>query len=180
MFPGEENWARKAIKWTPHSQKMLIIYGASILAAISLIGVTLALTLMNSSFPIPANIQQSVKSPIYLPGKLPGNYRLTQGSFTLVEGDTVLIFNAEDATGSKLIFSEQARPKTIDFENFHKGNFENPKTLSDVPYPSVWGKAVDGRLALSIVTDDTWIMMATSSPLGDEDLHAIAASIKKF
>lgn len=132
-----------------------------------------------SSSVVPASITQQVKSPIYIPRKLPGKYRIDQNSFTYSEGDDVLMFQASDGVGSNLVFSEQPKPKDFNFEQFYKTQMESPRTINDVPYPSVWSKISGGRVTLSIVTDDIWVIMTTTAPLGDSEMQRIAQGIKK-
>ena len=183
MFPNEEDKPRTVKKRPPlFNKKLLIIYGAVVVTCLSVIAILLVVTgtLGGSSVvTIPDTIKTKFKSAIYLPNTLPGNYKIDESSFTLAEEDTVLVFNATDSANSKLIFSEQAKPKDFDFNNFHKGQFEDVKTISGVSYPSFWGKSVDGRMALSVITDDTWIIMVTSSPLGQDDMALVAKGIHR-
>lgn len=180
MFPSEES-PDKTVKKSPSDKKTIIILasvaGVCLLVVFCLLFATGMLG--GSKVKIPASVSQKVQSPIYLPGKLPGKYEISNDSFNFVEQDKVLVFQASDGVGGNLIFSEQAKPKGFDFDSFHKGQFENAQTLSGTPYTSVWGKSGDGRLALSIVTKDTWILMATSAPLGQDDMVRIAAGIHK-
>jgi len=163
------------------SKKGLIIYAVLIVVCLLTIVALLIAngTLGGSSVNIPKNVTKNIKSTIYLPSRLPGNYKIDDRSFTTAEGGNVLIFNATDGVGAQLIFSEQPKPKNFNFEDFYQTRLRNVKTLSDVRYPSVWGKSLDGRVALSIVADDTWIFMVTSAPLDKEDMARIAASIDK-
>jgi hypothetical protein len=184
MFPDEreKDSARVVKKRIPLTKKVLIIYSAAIVAAVLTIGFLLVVTgsLGGTSVEVPDAIKKQVKSAIYVPTRLPGNYKIDQSSFGMVEENTVLVFSAKDDLDSSLIFSEQAKPKDFDFDNFHQGNFEDPKALSDIPYKSVWGKSVDGRTALSVVTNDTWIIMVTESTLAEADLLLIAKNIRKY
>lgn len=180
MFPEDVEKPRTVKQRTPFSKKMAIIYGLAVaLCLVVIVALLIATDTFSSSVSVPSSITQKVKSGIYMPSKLPGNYKIDEQSFKFVDEDSVLIFQAEDGVSGNLVFSEQAKPKDFDFDNFHKGNFEDPKTLSNAPYTSVWGKSVDGRVALSIVTEDTWIIMATSAPLSQEDMQLIASGVRK-
>src|SRR5690349_6748344 len=172
---------------TPHhkklslpGKKMALVYGIIILCLGIILVLLIAIRRANSSaITIPPAITENTKHPIYLPKKLPGNYQIIPSSFSLVEDNTVLIFEAEDGAGVKLIFSEQARSKNFNFEEFYKEQIRDTKILNDVPYPSVWGKSIDGRTTLSIVTDDVWILMVTSGPLDEKSLRLIAAEMQQ-
>jgi hypothetical protein len=128
---------------------------------------------------VPDAITQKAASALYIPRNLPTGFRVSADSFTYDE-ETV-IFEAEDTTGASIVFTERKRPKDFDFENFYKGQIENAVTLRNTPYPSVIGKApTGGRQLLSIVTDETWIMASTVSPLSQDDFVLIANGIKKY
>jgi len=127
---------------------------------------------------IPDSIKQRAGSTIYLPTSLPGAYKVVEESFNFEE--TTLIFYATDGAGGKLVFTEQPKPKEIDFEQFYQENFVDTKILGDVSYSSTWGKTRDGkRLVLGIVTDDTWLLMTTNAPLGESDMLRIAKSLSR-
>ena len=179
MFPseGEPKQAAKKRHLPKPNKKMLLIGGGVL--ALCLVVFAAFILFSGPAVAVPKDIKQKVKSTIYVPAKLPGNYKVSENTFSMVEDDTVLVFEADDGVGAKLVFSEQPRPKGFNFENFYKGQFQNAKTLSGVPYPSVWGKAADGRLALSMVTDYTWVLMATSAPLNDDDMLRIAQGLQR-
>lgn len=176
MFPESEGQPRTAKKtWLTSKKTIVLLASGIVVCVLALFGMLVATGMLGgSTVKVPDTITQKVKSPIYLPSDLPGNYKISEKSFDLVEDDAVLVFEATDDTGSKLIFSEQPRPKDFDFDNFYKGQFENAKALSNVPYSSTWGKSIDGRIALSVVTNDTWMMLVTSAPLGEGDMLRIA------
>jgi hypothetical protein len=55
----------------------------------------------------------------------------------------------------------------------------NSKSLPNVPYPTTVGKTLDKQTTLiSIVTDKTWIIATTQSEFSNQQLQAIAASIR--
>ncbi len=168
-------------KSPPFSKKAVVIYLAVVAVFLCIIAVLLFATGTIGGKPvnIPKSITQRVKSPIYLPGRLPGNYKLDEGSFKVADEDPVLLFSAKDSAGSTLVFSEQSKPKNFSFEEFYKSQLKNAETLSNTPYSSVWGKLEDDRIALSIVTNDTWILMTSSAPISSADMTTIAMSIQK-
>lgn len=181
MFPDARNPEQKTSPAQKRLPKNYLLYGTiAVIVLLAAAAVALAIGLANArAVKIPEAIAQKFKPTIYLPSKLPGKYQISEATFDLTEEDTVLIFNATDGINGDLVFTEQTKPVDFDFDNFHKSNFENPQTLNDVPYPSVWGKTINNRLSLSIVTDDTWIMMTTSAPLNADDIQRIASGIKK-
>lgn len=131
------------------------------------------------SFTISQRIVQDTPYPIFVPHTLPNGYKIVSNSFALSE--EALIFRAEDSTGSTIVFTEQKRPADFNFEQFYESEMENATTLSDTPYPSVTGKSSNGgRLLLSIVTDNTWILASTAAPLNDNDVLRIAKNIKPY
>lgn len=126
---------------------------------------------------VPDEIAAQARSSVYMPGWLPSGYSVDQSSFTFSE-DTV-VFSAINPSGSRLIFAEQARPQDFDFDDFHNVQLQEPKVIDGSKYTSVWGKATDGRLLLSVVTDETWIIMTTGALLSQEDLTRIVNGLKK-
>jgi hypothetical protein len=160
------NFSRK--HWIIISVIALLAFGVGIIAA-QLFG--------KPGVTVPDHIAQKVSFPIYLPKRLPGNFQIVKNSFAVEED--VLVFKATDSTGASLVFTEQKRQSTFDFTNFYNTNFKNTKTLSNVPFPSVYGKAERGPTKmLSIVTDETWLFISTLAPLDSEDMRTIATSLK--
>lgn len=159
------------------NKKTLILVGLAIgLAAVI---ITFVAMLMAGSVQVPAEVSQKFKSAVYVPSKLPGKYRVDPSSFSLAEGDTVLLFAAKDGVNADLVFSEQPRPKDFNFDDFHKNQMTESKTLNDVPFSSVWGKGAGDRLVLSVVTNDTWILVTTAAALNGDDMARVAAGITK-
>jgi len=87
------------------------------------------------------------------------------------------MFQAGDGVDGTLTFTEQQRPKDINFGQLYKELFSDGRTLSDVPYPSVWGKTKDDRLALSIVSNKTWILMTSDASLKEDDMQRIVQGL---
>lgn len=172
---GTQNQSLNRFQRTP-----LIWSGVAILCLISFAIIFFSIGIINSSTSskFPNDSIQGFKSTVYRPTKLPGNYKIDKNSVSLAENNTVLIFEARDGAGSTLSFTEQASPKDFDFDDFYKNQLNGAKTLSNVRHPSVWGKTLNGHLTLSVVTDDAWILMTTSAPLSENDMHLIAQNIK--
>lgn len=138
------------------------------------------LTSFGGTITIPDSVTQSTKSAIYIPSKLPGNYTLDETSFSIQEGE-VLLFRATDGAGGRIAFTQQPSPPAdFDFQNFYKEQLQDPKTLSNVPFPSVVGKALNQEtIMISIVTPETWVIASTSSPLSNEDMQVLAKYLKR-
>lgn len=181
MFPTAEGHSGATVKKQALLDRKAVFYGAIIIASALIVALVLIIVtiLRQPSVSIPKAITQNSNLPIYLPDQLPGNYKLDEGSFDLAEKNSVLIFVANDGAGSKLFFSEQQKPRDFDFNDFYRNQLKETKTLNNVPYPSVWGKTADNRLALSVVTEDTWIVLATSAPLNESDLQKIVNGLHK-
>jgi hypothetical protein len=128
---------------------------------------------------IPNNIIQNTKTALYLPSKLPGNYKIDSKSFLVAE-EGVVIFQANDGAGGQLVFSEQSKPQDFNFDDFYKQQVQEAKTLSGAPFPSVVGKNNQGRLLVSIVAGNTWIIATTQSPLNENDFLLIAQSMHRY
>jgi hypothetical protein len=180
MFPDQDTKEAPAKKKSLPRSKMVLV-GGSLLAVCLLALAVTAYTQYKAeeSRIITPRIAARVKFPIYVPQELPGAYKPAKETVTLTENDTILLFRAKDGVGGDLIFSEQARSKKFNFGEFYKAQFTDAKTLSKVPYPSVWGTTTDGRRGLSVVASDTWIFMVTSAPLDGADMALIAAGLQK-
>jgi len=180
MFPGVESLKTTAKKHASFSKRKILVIGGGCLVAACLVAFFFVANPASTPVAIPDSIAKKVKYPIYLPTKLPGNYKIDENSLMLVEQDTVLLFEAKDGVGGNLIFSEQQRPQNFNFDSFHKDNLKNTETLSGVPYPSVWGKSIDDRTALSIVTEDTWILLVTSAPMDGNNMRDIVQNMRRY
>ena len=131
-----------------------------------------------SAFEPPKAILEQAKFPIYIPKKLPGTYTIDPDSYTFEE--EVVLFRAKDSAGGVIAITEQKKPANFNYDNFYATNFKGPKTINGTKYPTVLGSRSIGRAKLlSIVTDKTWIMVSTTSPVGDS-LDEIAASLKEY
>jgi hypothetical protein len=162
---------------TDNRGKKTVLTVAGSIVVIGLAGFVLFMFAADHKINVPPRITQNFKSTIYLPTKLPGTYQIDESSIMMAE-DTALIFRAKDGSGADLVFSEQPKPKDFNYDQFYKSQLESPEILNDVPYPSTWSKISQGRVTLSIVTDDTWIIMVTTAPLGSDNMQLIAQGIK--
>ncbi len=165
----------------PKSRRRKTIFtGVASIIVLIILGILLGFFIAGGSSRaarVPENIASAFSSQIYLPKKLPGNYQLVENSFGISED--VLIFQAKDSAGSTIIFTEQAKPGNLDFDNFYSRELTDSQVLSDVPFPSVTGKSsANNSTALSIVTDNTWVFVTSQSSLSKEDLQVIAKNMQ--
>jgi hypothetical protein len=116
----------------------------------------------------------------YIPGWLPGTFKIDKDSFSRQEGQ-VFVFSATDENRNRLFFSQQPRVKDFDFEKFYTSKVLNPIKLEGVPYESVYAKSLFGKTwILSIVTETTWIMMTTETPISTVMAQKIVQEMKQY
>lgn len=158
--------------------RIIYILGAAA-ALLTITAIVLAYKVFTApSYAIPSHIVGQVPYPIFVPKRLPNDYKIVEKSFAIGEG--TLLFRAEDSSGSSIAFTEQKRPQDFDFERFYQEQMQNAKKLNGTPYPSVLGKTLAGdRFLLSIATNETWVMLSTAAPLNEQDFTTIAKNIKK-
>jgi len=127
---------------------------------------------------VPAAITKEAGFAVHVPTVLPGNYTIDPDSFVLGEENSVVSYRAKDASGTSIIFTEQKRPAKFNFTTFYKQQMKDAITLDGVPYTSVVGKsAINDSQVLSVVTNDTWLLVTTEAPLSAGDLRVIAQSL---
>jgi hypothetical protein len=116
----------------------------------------------------------------YIPGWLPGTYKIDQDSFSRQEGQ-VFVFSATDEDRNRLFFSQQQIPKDFNFDTFYQTKVMDPVKLENVPYESVYAKTIVGKTyILSIKADNTWIMMTTTTPIDQIMAQKIVQEMKKY
>jgi hypothetical protein len=155
---------------------LALIFAALIAFALGILGAQL---FGRPAVKVPEAVANKVTFPIYLPSELPGNFTLNADSFSFQEG--ALIYKATDSTGATIAFTEQARKPDFDFAGFYSVQIKEPETLSNVPWPSVFGKARGSNASiLSVVADETWLFVSTLAPLTAEDMQTIAGGLKLY
>lgn len=124
---------------------------------------------------VPDQIKQKAGFTIFAPSKLPGKFVVAENSFSFQE-ETV-VFQANDGAGHTIVFTEQKKPASFNFDDFYKTQMKDSKTF-DAQYAAVAGKTQNEEVQLlSIVTDSTWILVSSRSPLDDEGLKTLAKSL---
>lgn len=142
------------------------------------IGVGAVIARLTTSVRAPEFVVNQFESAVYLPTRLPGTYRVDQRSFSIQ--DHTLVFKATDSTDGTIAFTEQKRPPNIDFDVFYRDYMKDAKVLDTARYASALGYSLDGKARLlSVVTDETWVLVSTTSPLDDQAFVAIAQSMEK-
>ncbi len=130
---------------------------------------------------ISKDIRAKLSYPIYVPKKLPGNFHILPPSITIAEQD-VVIFRAEDGTDSSITFSEQKRPKDLNFTEFYQQSIKDGKIIENsTTYPAFLGKTFDNKTnILSIVTPETWILATTRTPISQEQSLTLINSLYRY
>lgn len=173
MEQPEGSTAKKSTKKRWLSSLVLLI-------ALGILGFGIGIWLSSFKSPgieVPLAVSQKIDFPTYLPSKLPKNYKINNASFTIDEG--TLVFSATDGVGGQITFSEQRRPSDFNFESFYKDEIKGARAINNAPFPSVGGvNKISENEIISVVTDDVWIIVTSSIPLGDE-LHDIARHIQR-
>lgn len=178
-FSGERQAPRPQL--TQQKQRNWAMITSLIVLAILLV-LAVILFIMNQNIAkttLPSDIKTKLTFPAYIPTELPGSYRIQTDSFSIQE-EAVLLFKAVDSSGSSLFFSQQAKPKDMNFDAFYTQQIKEAKTLDDTPYATVWGKTADGTSSImSIVADETWILLTTQAPMSESDLQTVAQSLRR-
>jgi hypothetical protein len=160
-----------------------IILGIVCFIIVTVVAIAAYIRLTPASVVIPKEItkqNEEKKLTTYVPGWLPGTYKIDKDSFSRQEGQ-VFVFSATDENRNRLFFSQQPISKTYDFEKFYKTQVKDPIKLDNVPFESVYAKDLFGKVRiLSIVTDTTWIMMTTTAPLDQVMAQKIVQEIKPY
>lgn len=92
-----------------------------------------------------------------------------------------LIFQAGNGNGSSIHFSEQKKPQDFDFDQSYQEEMGGAKQLENVPHQSYIGTSVTTQQnLLSIVIDDTWVLISTNEQLSEEDYVRIAKGLRPY
>lgn len=128
------------------------------------------------SSPIPANIRASVSFPLLYPSKLPAGYHLDNNSFSSSGG--VVLYSAQNGSGTKIAFTVQQRPSGFDFNNFYKQGLTNPSTFDTSLGQAALG-TTNGRPLGSLLTDKSWLLVSSASKsVQSDDLRLILNNLK--
>jgi len=127
--------------------------------------------------PFSSDIRQSKLDLLY-PAKLPAGYKVNQQNMSLSNG--ILIYDATNQAGSRLVFTLQSTPANFDFNAFYKQQLVN-----NAQYPTNFGTAVIGknsnRSLGSLVDGDTWLLLSTNSTsVSVNDMALVLKNLKHY
>ena len=159
-------------------RKVVLIASAALAALLIATGVVTWLLWQpeRDRISLPRNIVEDTLFSLYGPDPLPEGYRAPNDKAAKQEEAVVFyITNGKN----RIAFSEQAKPKDFDFQAFYKRRMTETKTITDTPYESRLGKA-EGNLLLSVVADDTWLLITSQNPADEPVLRYIAQHMKRL
>lgn len=160
---GIGRWARQ------HGKHTL----AALLALFALAGVAVAIYETHSGDPGEQALQAAkavVSHPVYYPKRLPSGYYYKTGS--MKAGSGVVVFVIAGPQNQQIVVTEQAKPKGYDFSQL-SGTVE-----FQAPLGSAYVEDFDNRTTGSIVTDQTWIITNTYTPIGADIMREILSSFQ--
>jgi hypothetical protein len=128
--------------------------------------------------PFPEDIRSQSKLDLLYPVKLPAGYTINNQNMDLSNG--ILIYDANDKSGHRLVFTIQATPANFIFDSFYKQQLTNRQQ-----YNTDFGSATVGknsnRVLGSLVDDDTWLLLSTnSSDVTFNDMSLVLTHLKKY
>lgn len=122
---------------------------------------------------VPAYVRSSVNFPIYQPRTLPAGFAVDQTSFKL--NSQVVTFVAKRGE-SEVLFTEQARPRQFDFDNFYTNQLSDSRRTSTNLGSAVIGYFGDGELG-SVLTERTWILVRAKQGVSSPQMDTIVQGI---
>jgi hypothetical protein len=133
---------------------------------------------LNIHNPFPDGIRSQSKLDLLYPAKLPAGYTVNKQNMSLSNG--VLIYDATDKDGRRLVFTIQPAPANFDFNAFYKQQLTNNQQ-----YPTSLGTAVIGKNSNrplgSLVDDDTWLLLSTNSQdVSFNDMSLVLTHLKSY
>jgi hypothetical protein len=161
---------------TPPAKKLgrkqkLLVAAVVILIAAATIGLIVWRD-QASRFTLPAEYSKNAGIDIYIPKRLPEGYTLKTNSLQSDGG--VVIFAINDTDSHRIVFSEQSKPETFDFQNFYDKVLKNSRKLDGTPYPATIGTGEKNSKILSIEAGKTWVIISAQAQTPDSALVQIA------
>ncbi|HEU5187389.1 MAG TPA: hypothetical protein VFT87_02695 [Candidatus Saccharimonadales bacterium] len=163
----------------PNYKKIKIAAGIAVLAGIAFAGgLGLAMVLTPVMAKVPSEVKQKAGFAIFVPRNLPGTFAVAENSFSIQE--EAVIFRATDSAGEGMLFSEQKKPVDFNFNNFYDKQMKDVKVVDGTSFSTVLGKSVEQDVTLiSIVAEDTWVLISSRMPLSHENAKTISQSLIK-
>jgi len=128
------------------------------------------------SVPIPGKVQAAAAYPVLYPSKLPAGYTLKNTSFSTSQD--AIIYEADNASGGKIVFSVQSRPANFDFPAFYQHGLGGARPFQTPDGQAAVGTANGGLLG-SFVSSTSWALVTSpSGGLTVSDFHFILQNIK--
>jgi hypothetical protein len=128
--------------------------------------------------PFPEDARSQTKLDLLYPTKLPVGYTVNKQNISLSNG--ILIYDATNKSGNRLVFTIQATPSNFNFDSFYKQQLTNRQQ-----YNTNFGSATVGknsnRVLGSLVDDSTWLLLSTnSSDVTFNDMSLVLTHLKKY
>jgi len=128
--------------------------------------------------PFPEDIRSQSKLDLLYPVKLPDGYTINNQDMNLSNG--ILIYDATNKSGNRLVFTIQATPANFNFDSFYKQQLTNRQPVNTDFGNAVIGKN-SGRSLGSLVDDDTWLLLSTNTPnVTIQDMSLVLNHLKKY
>lgn len=166
-------------KWTPKKKLVVsLTMGITLLMA----GSVFAWLALRSS-PTPVKIPQEISNKLlftpYVPSALPKGYIVQPASFSYKEGALLFSSRKIDSSEDTISISEQSVPKSFDIDGFYSSTIKNPVRLRGTPHATVFGMRADnsGTIAGITTSDNTWILISSSTPLQKGDIKRLVAGL---
>jgi hypothetical protein len=128
--------------------------------------------------PFPEDIRSQSKLDLLYPTKLPDGYTIDRQNISLSNG--ILIYDATNPSGNRLVFTIQATPANFNFDSFYKQQLTNRQQYDTGFGPAIIGKNSNRSLG-SLVDDDTWLLLSTNTPkVTASDMSLVMTHLKQY
>lgn len=128
--------------------------------------------------PFPADVSSQTKLDLLYPAKLPPGYSVNRQDMSLSNG--VLIYDATNPAGNRLVFTVQPTPSGFDFNTFYKMQLTGSRQ-EQTPYGTAVIGRNSGRSLGSLVDGDTWLLLSTNTPdVSLDDMSLVLGNLKHY
>lgn len=156
--------------------KRLLLFGAIIVCAVVVTGISAYMLLHKRTDPVPESIKKSVLFPVYYPTQLPDGYQIESSSFQA--NSNVLLYSIGKAGAQPIAVTVQSKPENFDFDNFHLKQMRSSREVLTGSGKAVIGLFGDKPTG-SLVTADTWVLVSANPQLPADQLEALMKSFTK-
>lgn len=129
--------------------------------------------------PIPGEVQKQFSFPLYYPGQLPNQWKIDKKSFNTTSGN-VLLYKAIDTVDKNKAISitVQERPDEFNFDVFYKQTLGDSTQFTTSLGQAAIGKGPHDFKIGSLTTEQTWILMSsTSTKVSQSDVRILLSSL---